>query len=652
MLSSFHRASRRSVAASKVTPDETYDLKGLNMVAPDQVMPAGESPYTINTRSYPREDDEKRVAIRTRKGSAFLSTPIGETANVSFTTAATTSIDFSDSTWVAQPFTASSTGLLTKVEIDVKRTGTAGGYVIVEIYTDVAGAPNTLMAQSSFPASSIATAAAFKAAYFMDAPTITNGTQYWIVVKLQELGVGSLQWTATDDAAALQTTNEMSSYSILNKKARYKTYTSTAGTTLGYTRRYPSSGTAHTYLAFNNGNLYEITDAGVATDIGNISASASKVRFDHVDDMMMVVDGISAAQWWDGATMANIPSAPTTPSNVIIYNNRAFFLVDNNRIEFSELYDFEDYPAVNFFYVPNPSSPDPVTGWALYQNYLVIFTKETKYIAYIGGEGISSFSLSPVVGTRGAVSQETIVVGNNGVYFMADDNQIYMFDGTGDVLISGKVEPELNSIHDKEAVRIHLYRNQLRVYYAKSPNPVQNRMLLFDGNTKQWFMDTGRLVCGSLEWKLDDNELIEFSSRTGQMFTGESGFSDMGKEIEFKYWTSYKAYGSGAAMDRIKRFRPIIRPAAANYYMYIGKDVDFLNTAELAKINISPGGTAWGDFVWGDGTTWGGHQQVLMPNVPMSGRGKFTQYRFEQTGVETPVELYGYSALVKVGRMR
>ena len=62
MRSAFKRQTTR-YASTKLLQDETYDLKGLNTVSPDQVMPAGESPYTINARMYAKNDGESRVAI-------------------------------------------------------------------------------------------------------------------------------------------------------------------------------------------------------------------------------------------------------------------------------------------------------------------------------------------------------------------------------------------------------------------------------------------------------------------------------------------------------------------------------------------------------------------------------------------------------------
>jgi hypothetical protein len=133
------------------------------------------------------------------------------------------------------------------------------------------------------------------------------------------------------------------------------------------------------------------------------------------------------------------------------------------------------------------------------------------------------------------------------------------------------------------------------------------------------------------------------------MFTGERNYSDAGKAIDYKYWTPYKKYGSGASKKRVKSFRPVVRVATANYTLSVGKDMDFDNSPDMRAFVVSGGGANWGAFVWGDGTKWGG-RKLVQRKAGMSGRGNHIQYRFERSGVETPVELYGYISQLKEGK--
>lgn len=660
MKSAFSSSNRRSKSVGS-TPfkDEVYDLRGLNQKDPDQVMPVGETPYTINSRMYARDETDNQVAIRTRKGSTRMSTPVGETEDTVNTDTSTGDAEFDAVNWILQPFTTTGGGALTKLSLEIKKTEAGGGHVIVEIYEDDGGSPSsTLLAQGSIQAGTITDSYQYLSAYFIDAPTLASSTQYWMRTRVETDGTATYAINKTATSGGYSTVDPGTVFVALGYTWRFKSYLSTAGDILGFTRRYPSDGADRTLMAMGN-DVYSVTDAGVATSISSdIHNSATKVRFDQVEDLTLWVDGYNSAKKWDGTTVSALANVSGNPKLVKIHQQRAFFVPDSDptRVNFSALNDFENYPSVNFFYVPSPKSRDYITGWRVFQGSLVIFTHETKHLLY--GTDLSSFTRKEAVGTKGAVSDEAIAVDRNYIYFMADDKMIYRYNGVQDELLSEKIEPLLRTIPDVDKVRFHLYRNQLRVYFPTGVDTQAEDMVLLELSNKesnksmQWFHDTGRPVCGSIEWTQDNNELIEFSSRAGAIYNGESGESDLGKIISFRYWTSYKLYGSGASKARVKRFRPFIRPTDAAYKLRVGKDIDFANDPQLSSYTVDPGGAKWGNFSWGDGTLWGDSSEFIDNKVPMSGRGKFTQYRFECDYLEAPVELYGYMALVKMGRVR
>ena len=660
MQSNFNQNRRRAIRASS-TPrlDENYDLRGLNMTSPDQVMPAGESPYNTNARGYAREEEQSRVAIRNRKGSILRSTPVGETADTANTASSTGDVTFDKDTWVLQPFTAGADGCLSKIEPHIKKVTSGNGPAIIEFYTDNSGAVGTLIGQTSILPANVTTSYDYVAAHVMDAPELENGSDYWMLYKVQEGGSGSYALNQTAASGAYSTVDGGLTLTPLGATFRFKTYISTPLEILGFTRRYPQNKQNRTYFA-GNGNVYEVTDAGTPTSISSaIHANAEYWRTAQIDDKLIWVDGNNTAKWYDGTTVTAIAGVSGNPTHVIVHKNRLFFVPDSDptRVNFSELFSFESYPSVNFFYVPSPKSPDHIAGWRVFQDNLVIFTHETKHTIF--GSDISTFTRKEAIGTKGAVSDEAIAVDRNYIYFMADDKMIYRYNGASDQIISEKIRPLLNQIQDIKKVRLHIHDNQLRVYYAKTPNTIPTEMAIFDidqsgSNPKDftWFYDTGRSVVGSITWYLDDNELIEFSSRIGALYTGNSGFSDAGKAIDFKYWTAYKNYGSGAAKDRIKRFRPVVRPSSVPYYLSVGKDVDFRNKPDMRDWLVSSGGALWGNFNWNDGTKWGAGSNLSDQPSAMSGRGKHTQYRFEKSGVDIEIEIYGYISLVKSGRPR
>lgn len=678
-------ASRPNTPFVNPAVDENYTLQGLNLRDPDAIITDGETSFTINSREYARNPNEQRVANRMRQGSAFLSTPVGQAENVSNTATGTGDCLIQNvstivegivnvATYpVAQPFTPSSEGALTRLDLQLKTIGPATGHLLIEIYTDNDGVPGILIAESSVLANSISSTYGYVPAYFIDAPILTEGQQYWWIVYVQDNGIGPyyIEQTAGSEALVLtmvgnKTTGQtIGSSTALGVNLTYKTYLSTPGGIQGSTLRYPSND-VNLIMFAQLGKLYSVDyEVGTPTLIdSSLSSSAENIRFAQVDDWTVYVDGVNPARYWDGtnppANLGGVPSA--APLNLITWKNYLFFQTGPTRVDFSDINNFISYPDVNYFYVGTPLSADHITGWVVFHDNLTIFTHTTKYLVLAGSTAsISTFTYKEAVGTRGAVSQEAMTADANFVYFISDDGNLYAWNGAKDTLLSDKLQPVLSAIEDKTKIRLDYYRNQIRIYYPTSPSNTSDTMLLYDLQLAQWFMDTGHPVNSSTNLYLDDQQLIEFSSLVGAVYFGEAQFSDLGKAIAWKYHTNYKTYayrrrngqtfGGGSAKKRIKRFHPVVRTEDAEYIMYVGKDMDFANTPDMREYIISGGGAEWGAFVWNDGTTWGQEGQVSNLSG-MSGRGLHIQYRFERTGVETPAELYGYISQYKLGRQK
>lgn len=646
--------SRASLGTAQEVIDETYNLLGVNLVDPDQIMKPGEAAKADNSRIYAKNGDDKQVAVRTRYGSVKHTSAVGQAADASNSAATTGDLAFSTTITLAIPFTPTASKPLTKIDLPIKRDANAYGPVRIDIHADASGVPSDLLGETSIASNDVGTAYATGSARLMDAPNVVNGTQYWMLVYLQDNGSGNYYLKQTATGNVIKSLDGGTTWSAQNVGVNFTTYLSTAGGVKGYFRRYPSNGQNRTLFAAN-GSVYAADDLGNVTELDNtLNAGASVVRFDHVQDKTFWVNGVNNPRWYDGTNVTDITNAPAGARNVIIHQGRAFFLVGNALVKFTNLYDFTTIASTNFFYVPDPDTSDEVTGWCRFQDALTIFTHESKHIIY--GSDISSFTRRQAEGTLGAVSQEAIAVDKSHIYFMADDKQIYRWNGAVDQMLSRKIEPLLHDIPDVSKVRLHLYRNQLRVYFPSKGSGFADTMALLDltesTNTDfQWFIDTGRYVAGSLEWTQDNNELVEFSSLIAQAYMGEQGFSDMGKPIDWKYWSHYNIYGSGFSLKRVKKFRPILHSADSNYTMQVGKDMDYANNPDMRDYVVSGGGATWGNFAWGDGTKFG--QSALVDNrAGMSGRGKHIQYRFERKGVETPVFLLGWLSMVKVGRPR
>src|ERR1039458_7141284 len=147
MQSAFTKKRSNPQATANPATEETYGLLGLNLRDPDEEMPAGESPWTINSRFYARNDGESRVAIRTRMGASHLANPVGETLDTQNVGTALQTYSFgtlSDLSIVrlAQQFTPGTSGPLTRLDLEIENLAGASGHVFVEIHADNSGIPD------------------------------------------------------------------------------------------------------------------------------------------------------------------------------------------------------------------------------------------------------------------------------------------------------------------------------------------------------------------------------------------------------------------------------------------------------------------------------------------------------------------------------
>lgn len=654
---------------STTTFDQEYSLRGLNMVTPDQLIDdsdktKGQSPYTVNSRIFlPQLTSDPRTAVQSRLGVQFYSIPVGEVLDTQLTaTTGATDQNISYLNRVAQQFVPTTNGALTAVDLNLKTLG-SNDTIRVEIWLDSAGSFAALLASSSIPSSSLTTSYQYIKARFVQAPTLSTGSIYWIVVYANEPGIVSNYAISrnTTGTNVLQTSPDSQTYTLqATGSVNFKTYISTPGSVKGQTRWVNKNGLKQSIFAFGDG-IYLINNesTGATTKIATgLSTNPSRVRFVPVYDKLYIVNGVDPLQIWDGTimtTVANIGGL-TNPSNVVIFHDRAWYYnsADPTRIYFSNLYpDLTTIPAVNFQYVPDTASPDPITGFVKFQNQLVIFTKESKYL--LTGDSVSTLGLSQSPGgTKGAVSQEAISVDEKVVYFVSVDGGPYYYDGAQDHPIGDNIQPEFAQFTSLADVDAEVSNKYWRIYYKSRGDLMHRRVLIYDLRYQEWLMDTETYTRLGISQALETNQLIEASSVVGALYFGDSGFSQLGAPIGFKYWTNYKKYTSGIAKDRVKTFRAVFDSPDRTITVKIGKDSDFNNAPSTKTVTLAATGILYDSgALYGDPTSlYGKGTRVSQPSVSLSGRAFNSQYRFEKDVLNTPVRLYGFEAVISSGRPR
>lgn len=620
---------------------------GLNTTSPYTQLKDGVSPYFYNVRLYARNSTDRRIAVGTRKGPGFYTVPVGETVDqqqTSTTGAADQTV--TNTTWVGKKFTAGATGSLTKVDINIKTGTSPTQHLIVKIYSDSGGSPSTCLATSSILITDVSSTYAYETARFVEAPGVVSGTSYWIVAYQQAGGTGNYLWSSTTNASTGKTsTNSGGTWSDASVDFNAKTYVSTDGKLLGAGRFTPSSGTNKTVLAHGT-NVYSVNDlTGAVTSISSgLSASATEYYFDQSNDKIYWVNGYDVPKTWDGTTVADVTGSPPNGKYLAFHKNRLFLVDPNNptKVVYSELGDYNTYESTYFFYAPSPKSGDPITGLKVFQDNLIVFTRKTKWVLY--GDDPGNFVLRQASGKKGAVAQATIQTDPNYVYFLSDDG-VYRFNGSADELMSDAIQNEIDSINDKTKCSAVVHNNYYRLYYPSLTSADVDSCILWDSNNKFWLRDSGTYI--DRPFVLEDDTLVEGSSVTGALYYAEQQYSDLGRPIDFKYWTKY--YGDGLRKIFLRRIIPAIRLQTQPYDLDVLIDIDQRNNTPLSyTVSAQASGDTWGGGeTWGGGAEWGS-ATVSNPKTMQGTEAFWHQIRFEQNGVDTPVELLSFVLQIRV----
>jgi len=634
--------------ARRATEKLIQTFSGLNTTAPYTQMKDSDSPYFYNVRLYARNASDRRVAIGTRKGPGFYSVPVGETVDQQQTTvtgAADQSIG--TSTWNAKKFTAGATGRLTKVELNLKYGTNPSQHLEVAIYSDSGGSPSTLLASSSILSSEITASYVYETARFVEAPVVSSGTSYWIVAYMQEGGTGDYKWSSTTAATTAKTSsNQGGSWATTTFDLNCKTYVSTNKPLLGGIRYTPSNATAKTIIAVGTA-VYSVSDVnGSLTALKTgLSSSATSYAFAQSNDVLYVCNGVDTPQQYDGTTWQDVSASSgytgTIPiSKFVIFHKNRLWVVDKDNptlLKYSDLGEYNKYTSTNIVYAPSPKSGDPITGLMVFQDNLIIFTRKTKYVLF--GDDPGNFVLRQSSGKKGAVNQASIATSPNHIYFLNDDG-VYRYNGSADELVSDPIQTEVNNMSDKTKASAVYHANYYRLYYPAGIAVTNDSCILWDDINRVWLRDSNTYVDKS--FVNESEELYEGSSQVGSIYYAEQAYSDMGRPIAFKYWTKY--FGDGIHKIFLRRVLPSIRLQTQPYDLSVSIDMDQKGNVPLQyTISAQASGTSWGGgTVWTDNVTVWGSSTVSTPTILQGSEAFWHQIRFEQTGVDTPVEILSY----------
>jgi len=595
-----------------------------------------------------------------RKGTDFHSQPAGQTQDQAITSVTgAADKNFTQTIRLAQKFTAGTTGMMTRADVNLKNANSATGTVMVELWSDSSG-PSARLARTSIASSAIGSSYDYLIARFYEAPQVTATTAYWIVVYVQATGVNAYNWSSNTSATtAMTSTDGGTTWSATSYALNFKQYYSTTGGVKGLIRAYKSDGTKVTVFAHAT-SLYSVNNStGVLTAIKTgLNASATYYRFALVNDIIYYVNGYDGYRKWDFTTESQVN---TTNYSTLTVHVGLMFLVrtdDPNRVDFSGFGLYEEFASIDFIYVPAAKTGDPTTALVPLNGYLLLFTLNNKFI--LSGEDTATFSLDEAPDQKGTFSQDTVTTDNNFAYFLSDDG-VYRTNGTQPQMLSTDIYDDIVKLPNKDTAVIVYNRGRIYLWYTPLSEANNSHCYVFSlnfgdsgGTTES--IDTDSFVKKAFSAFQDSNDLIVASSRVGQIFWQEKASNDntnLGGHINFELRTHYIVGDSPAMLKDIRYWNPRFGAQTGNYSIAAEYATDQRdNWQTYSDVAVQGAGTTYGSgATFGSGVTYGATAEV-QSQLYVPGGYRRIALRYKHYATRQPHTFLGHTLTIQTKRMR
>lgn len=481
-------------------------------------------------------------------------------------------------------------------------------------------------------------------------------------------------WTAGAGTTLARSTTEFNSTpASLQLTAASGTRTASVTLPLELNRRYKISywvkgvtATGNVYVTSNNGGT---AISGTSVPI-TTSWSKNEFYFTPTVDVTTLEFRTTASNFFlDDVNVVNTgieyiidPELPIL-KEICFHKDRMFgvSMADRNRMVFSENPGnpsnnttrqqwYYAWLSVSFIYVPRPKNGSPITALIPFQDNLVIFTQDKKYV--LSGSDRGNYFLRESTGSEGALSRRGVISDPNFIYFVSD-NGIYRFNGAKDEKISGLIQPLFDNCPLKHEITLALWKSDLRAYMASEFSSTHDITALFSNDFAEWMLDTDTWVSRALYYDDADDqmELIEFSSLTASLYNAEQGFDSLGAPIDFDYRLKYDSRGMPGQRKKFKRYVPLVQAVGKSFPITFGSDKDFEDAPREKQQQLNVGGAKIGEFLIDDGTIITGATAFKPKKTSISGYSRYMQFRVKRDAVNNQVAFMGVQFTYKAKKL-
>jgi hypothetical protein len=247
------------------------------------------------------------------------------------------------------------------------------------------------------------------------------------------------------------------------------------------------------------GPYTDITGSGTVPTTGYTNNSFTSFTVASNTLVMALPDSVGQKPFmWSGSGVVTALTADTrapTCSIVVYYKNQLFTndTINTSRVHFSDLTNgITVWPLINFIDV-NVNDGQSVRGLVAAFNALYIF--KDRSIWCLTGDNIDNFTLQLLVSDVGTMSQQSLSVIGNFIYFTTAQGDVAVYDGTYNVVYpSSKIRGTIGGLNFSRANQMltipfstYKYANyDLYVSGSSAASSTNDTVLFFDTEKKAW----------------------------------------------------------------------------------------------------------------------------------------------------------------------
>lgn len=359
-----------------------------------------------------------------------------------------------------------------------------------------------------------------------------------------------------------------------------------------------------------------------------------------------------------GATYDTDQGEPPNYSIVCYHQNRLFCndTANPNYVWYSDLFEPYTFATTNFLLVGDGSF-DLVKGLFVYENGVMVQCERSLTLIYMPSTTPSDWRQIRIRSQYGSKSPFGTFLYNNKAMVPAMENDKFAGFATisgssldpaatvldvataGGELTSDRIEPNLFTVAEAYVGNISaiVFKNKAYIALTESGSTTNDRVWIFDfsiSNLKKQQIASWAPISGinAAQFVVYGGSLYYVSS-TANGFVYEleaDSYTDVSTAINSYFWTKEFAGVPGHENhDKDFRWANLLVEKEGTWPMTFGWRVDSdLGEGQTKTIDLSPGGSVWGNQNWGD-FNWDagrGQEEVRIPIGPS--RGKRIQFKF------------------------